>query len=315
MNGGIKQISAGVIGAGAWGRTFGQILIDGGWDVAIWSLYESEVSEISSGTTDLSKAVKGRDLIVIALPCSALRSVLPELQQYDLSQTTILSLTKGLEVETLLRPSQVIHEILGDVNLAALAGPNLAGELARKLPAVSIVASDNSEIARFLADHISNDYLQVHPSRDIVGLEVASVYKNILAIAIGLIRGAGRGQNLAAAVATAGLAEMCDTAVKFGGEPTTVYGPVGLGDLIATSSSNNSRNFSLGRLIAENGSVEQALDVAHQTVEGSDSAVSIVRLCENSNISTPITKVVADMLTGQLSVDQAIATLTKIALK
>lgn len=315
IEGGIKQISAGIIGAGAWGKAFSQILIDSGWATHVWSREVTEIQSMANGTLDIRKATDGVDLIVIALPCAALREILPQLRGNDLSNMTILSLTKGLEAETLLRPSQIIREILGDVHVAVLSGPNLADELAQKLPAIGVVASDNLEISHFLASQISNGYFKVRSSGDVVGLEVASVYKNILAIAIGLIRGSGRGENLAAAVITAGLKEMLRVALKSGAHVATIYGPAGLGDLIATSSSGYSRNYSLGRSIAQKKSVDKALAAAHQTVEGVGSVAAILALAKKLDVETPIADIVGQMLAGVLTVAVATNAITAESLR
>ncbi len=311
----IKQISAAVIGAGAWGKVFAQILIDSGWAVHLWSREVGEIQDLPYGTLDMRKAVDGKDLVVLAVPCGAFRSVLPELKQFDLTNTALLSLAKGIETETLKRPSEIVKEILGEVNIAVLSGPNLAAELLQKLPAISVVGSKNPEIAKFLADQISNKYFHVRASGDVAGLEIAGTYKNILAIAIGLVRGAGKGENLAAAVTVAGLKEMLGLALKSGGQIATIYGPAGIGDLVATSSSGYSRNYSLGRLIAQKDSVEKAMEAAHQTIEGVKSTESIVKLGETLDVRMPIAKIIADMLAGKLTAKRAITAIAKTALK
>jgi glycerol-3-phosphate dehydrogenase (NAD(P)+) len=267
---------------------------------------------------DDERVMAGADLIVSAVPCQFMRSVWNRLKNYVPEGVPIVSVTKGIENKTLLRPTQVIADILNENQAgryAVLSGPTIADELARKLPATACAACSDEPLARDIQYTFNCPWLRVYTNTDIVGVELAAAFKNIIAIAAGIIDGIGAGDNTKAALLTRGLAEISRLGVAMGARPQTFAGLAGLGDLVTTCISPKGRNRSFGERIGKGRTVEQAQAATESVVEGVATCESVVALANKHDIEMPITQAVYEVLFENKPVQTAIADLMTRQLK
>jgi len=284
--------------------------------------------------TEDERIMAGADLIVSAVPCQFMRSVWSRLRPYVPDDVPIVSVAKGIEVDTLLRPTQIIADVLGDKRVmrastelsrmsderratryAVLSGPTIADELARKLPATACVACSDEQLAKEIQHTFNTDWLRIYTNTDVVGVELAAACKNIIAIAAGIIDGAGAGDNAKAALLSRGLAEITRLGVAMGAVPSTFAGLAGLGDLVTTCISPKGRNRSFGERIGKGQTVRQAQAATESVVEGIDTCKSVVALAGRYNVDMPITQAVYEVLFENKPVKTAIADLMKRRLK
>jgi glycerol-3-phosphate dehydrogenase (NAD(P)+) len=226
--------------------------------------------------------------------------------------------TKGIENQTLLRPTQILAEILcltENKRLAVLSGPTIADELASKLPATACAASCNEKLAKDVQSTFSTDWLRVYTNTDIVGVELAGAMKNIIAIAAGIIDGTGAGNNAKAALVTRGLAEITRLGIACGAQQQTFAGLTGLGDLVTTCISPQGRNRSFGERIGKGQTIEQAQKATESVVEGIATCKSVVELAKKFNVEIPITQAIYEIIFLKKSVQAAIKQLMKRQLK
>ncbi len=309
-----------ILGAGAWGKAFGQILNDGGHRVKYWSAAVDELNAPQADgflcDADILRAVKDADVIVVALPCAAVKSVMECLKGADLSGKSFVTLSKGICGERMEFADEIIVGVLGvdPQQVCILTGPNLAGEVAQRLPAAAILAGQDSNLVSDLAGKISTEYFAVHSSHDMSGARICGVYKNVLAIAIGVAAGANLGNNFCAALTVAGLNEMKSFGAAFGAKNETFDGVAGLGDLLTTAYSNESRNRSFGQIIAETGSIAAAVEQSHNTVEGRSSVESILTLATQKNLQVPIADLVGKLLREEISLEEFLQKLPDVVL-
>lgn len=319
-----------VIGAGSWGTTFAKIIADGGTDVVIWSRSKQIAEEIQfdaqnrkylpgitlpsklSATSNLAKAMDGKKQIYVAVPTQSLRLMLISMKPLLKPDTIIVSLMKGVEKQTGLRPSEIITEELGIAKdrVVVVSGPNLAIEIARKEPTAAVVACEDIELAKIVAVTSSNDYFHTFLNDDVIGTEFGGVLKNLIALAIGIVDGVGYGNNTRASIMTRGLAEVSAFAVKMGAKPETMAGLAGLGDLIATCASPLSRNFRAGQLLGKGHSREEILEIMDQTAEGLASVEPILEIAKAHKISMPIVKQINGVISGTLAPERIAPALT-----
>lgn len=310
-----------IVGTGAWGTTFAQILADAGMDVTIWGRNASVVEAINRGentaflpgiplsssiraTQSLADSLLDADLLVVAIPVAAIRSVMSECAKTLSDSTPIVALAKGLEPGTLKTVHQMIHESTGRPGntIAVISGPNLSSEIARREPAATVVACEDVELASEIAKACHNSYFRPYVSTDVVGCEIAGAVKNVIAVAIGAAEGSGVGINSRSTLITRGLAEMTRLGIALGADPSTFAGLAGIGDLIATCSSKLSRNYSFGYRLGTGMSVEEALAASSGVVEGARSAQPISELAQSLGVDMPITHGVVQVLTQGASV-------------
>ncbi len=244
-------------------------------------------------THDLEQAVTGADVVVMAVPSHGFRAVLQDVASVAGSKPTYVSLTKGLEVETRKRMSEVLAEevdgLKGD-GIAVLTGPNLAKEIVRGFPAASTIAcSDEDEGAR-LQELFQAVTFRCYRNTDVTGSEIGGALKNVVAIAAGIADGLGFGDNTKATVLTRGLAEMARFAVKFGAKPLTLLGLAGVGDLMATCASPQSRNHSVGIELGKGRSIEDVIGSMNMVAEGVKSCKPIYELGQEADVWMPITE-------------------------
>jgi glycerol-3-phosphate dehydrogenase (NAD(P)+) len=309
-----------VLGAGSWGTTFAKVLADGGAQVNLWARRPELAAEISSGRrnshylpgialprgiradSNLQKVLEGASQVYVSVPSQALRSNLAAVAEHLHDDAVVVSLMKGVERETGLRMSQVLHEVLGleADRLAVASGPNLALEVAKEWPTAAVVASSSDETAQLIARTATNSYFRSFYNTDVVGTEFGGVLKNLIAVAIGIVDGVGYGENTKASILTRGLAEMTAFAVAYGALPGTLAGLAGLGDLIATSESPLSRNNMAGRLLGQGYGFDEVVASMEQTAEGLASVRPVLALAAERGVDMPIVAQVAQVLDGTL---------------
>jgi glycerol-3-phosphate dehydrogenase (NAD(P)+) len=309
-----------VLGAGSWGTTFAQLVADAdpGARVVVWGRDGAVTDEITrehansrylpglrlpggvSGTTELAAALEDADDVVLAVPVQRLRGVLgaaaPHLAGGGSARPTVVSLLKGLELETHLRVSQVVADVLPGLPYAVVSGPNLAREIAERRPCATVVASAHEHVADRAAALCATDYFRPFTARDVVGVEVAGAAKNLLAVGVGLAEGLGLGDNAKASVIALGLAEVTRLVVALGGSAATVAGLAGAGDAFATCASTLSRNHRLGVGLSQGRPLQEVLDGLGGTAEAVGTARSITALAEGAGVAMGVVEQVAAVL-------------------
>lgn len=309
-----------VLGAGSWGTTFAKILADGGADVVLWARRPEMAREIQEAkrnsdylpgvnlplnlraTSRLDLALAGAEQVFVSVPSQSLRDNLKTIAPHLHAEAKVVSLMKGVEKSTGLRMSEVIAEVLhiDESQIAVISGPNLALEIAKEQPTAAVVSSTSLETAQAVASVARNRYFHSFVNTDVIGTEFGGVLKNLIAVAIGIVDGAGYGDNTKASIITRGLVEMSDFAVAFGAHPETLSGLAGLGDLIATSQSPLSRNNTAGRLLGQGYHLNDVVNRMQQTTEGLASVGPILELARAKGVEMPIVEQVRQVLAGTL---------------
>lgn len=297
-----------VIGAGSWGTTLAAVLAEKIDRVFLWARRPEVAEEINLkrtnstylpgetlpdnifATSNIEEAVKDSDFLIFAVPSKYFREVCLHASPHVKPSCHFLSVTKGIEIETLKRMSEVILEVFGvrEEKVAVLSGPNHAEEVIKKIPSATVVASKNPELARDFQSLFMRDYFRVYTHDDVVGVEVAGTVKNVLAIAVGISDGIGYGDNTRATLITRGLAEMVRLGKKMGANPLTFLGLSGIGDLIATATSRHSRNRNFGEAVGKGLSAREVLSNSKMFVEGVVNARSVMLLAEKYGVEMPI---------------------------
>ena len=315
---------AGVIGAGAWGTAWAQVTGWAGLDTllhareaeVVQSIRERRVNEAflpdvvlddHVNVTDDFGDLADRDLILAVPPAQHLRSVLSAYAPHWRAGVPVVLCSKGIERGSLKLMTEVLAETLPDAPAAVLSGPSFAGEVARGLPTAVTLACADEGLAEDLTRALAAPNFRPYYATDLVGAEAGGALKNVLAIACGISEGRGLGKSAHAALITRGFAEMTRLAVALGGESETVAGLCGLGDLVLTCSSPQSRNMSLGLALGQGQSVEQALAGKRSVAEGYESAPAVKELAARLGVEMPICEAVAAVLSGAITVDQMIA--------
>ena len=321
-----------VLGAGQWGTTLAQVLCDSGNDVLLWGRSATAVNEINSihknskalgvqklpdqlvATTSIGEACAHGELIVLAIPAQSLRTNLFDWKSHFSSESKIVSSIKGIELSTHLRMSEVIAGVLGlnQNQISILTGPNLAKEVALRQPAGAVVASQSQSFAALVAQTFGNSYFRVYTSTDVIGCELGSAAKNVIALAVGISLGMGYGENTQALVITRGLNELTRLGIAYGASPMTFVGLAGVGDLLATCGSPLSRNRTFGEILGRTGSMSKAQAEVTSTVEGVSTASAIVELAQKRGIEVPIMSAVAAVVRNTISPEEAMIGLMKI---
>jgi len=295
-----------VIGDGGWGTTLAVLLAGKGFNVTVWGAFPEYVEILKSTrenskflpgvkipdnvkfTAETGEALKGKDLVVLAVPSQYMRGVLTMLKMENLSGKSLVSVTKGIENGTLKRMSEIALEVLGEHKLAVLSGPTIALEVANGSPSTAVAASVDMDFARRVQDIFRTDRFRVYATDDVIGVEVGGSLKNIIAIAAGALDAIGYGTNAKAALLTRGLVEIVRLGVAMGGKAQTCYGLSGLGDLFTTCVSQYSRNRWLGEEIGKGKSLKEILKETDMVVEGVVTAKSAFDLSKKYNVEMPI---------------------------
>jgi glycerol-3-phosphate dehydrogenase (NAD(P)+) len=300
-------INVGVVGAGSWGTTVAALAASN-TPTTLWArrpeladqinrehvngdyLPDFTLPEQLRATSSLEEAVSGADVLVMAVPSHGFRDVAAEAARHLRPWVPIVSLTKGLERSSRKRMSEVTRDEMPGHPVAVLTGPNLAKEILAGQPAASVVAIDNLDIAAELQRIFSRPSLRIYTNADVVGCEVGGVVKNVIAIAAGMAEGMGFGDNSRATLITRGLAEMTRLGVAMGGQPSTFAGLAGMGDLIATCSSKQSRNNMVGFQLGEGKLIGEVLASMTMVAEGVKSSPSVLDLARRHGVEMPITE-------------------------
>ncbi len=322
-----------IIGDGAWGTALALTAHSVGHQAGIWShdpAYAAQVRETRENsrflpgftlprgimiTSDLEALAGSADIIVNAVPSKFLRAVFSKAAAVVKPHIPLVSLTKGLEPDTLARPSEILRELVGSERLAVLSGPSHAEEVARSLPASVVSASDDMETARLVQHIFSTPRFRVYASEDMAGVEICGAAKNVIALAAGIVHGMGWGDNALAALATRGLAEMTRLGTALGGQPQTFAGLAGMGDLITTCISPHGRNRQVGIMLAQGQSIDAILEAIPGVPEGVTTTQSLLGLARGMGIDMPITEQVAAVLWQGKKPEQAMTDLMARASK
>jgi glycerol-3-phosphate dehydrogenase (NAD(P)+) len=325
---------AAIIGDGAMGTFCSMILLEKDMGVTMWGYDAAQLEAIELAGENFrflpgyklprglhfeardTEIFKGVDLVVSAVPCQFTRSVWKRLAPYAPKGVPVVSVAKGIENETLLRPSEILRQVLGDgIQCAALSGPTIADELMRKLPAVACAASPDEMLAVAVQKTFSNAHFRVYVNTDIVGVELAGAMKNVIAIAAGIIDGMGAGDNAKAALLSRGLVEITRLGVAMGAKGETFAGLTGLGDLVTTCISPKGRNRSFGERIGRGMKAADAIEATDSVIEGVATCRSVAALARNYSVEMPITMAVYQIIFEGKSVGDAIRELMTRGLK
>jgi glycerol-3-phosphate dehydrogenase (NAD(P)+) len=314
---------AGVIGGGAWGTALAQVCARAGLTVTLQAREVEVVEAINArnenptflpgvaldpvidATTELSD-LSPCDFILAVAPAQHLRSTLTALQPHVREGLPILLCAKGVEQGTLCLMTEVLAQAIPEAAPAVLSGPSFAGEVARGLPTAVTLACPDEDLGRALAEAIATPTFRPYLAPDMIGAEAGGAIKNVLAIACGIVEGKGLGRSAHAALITRGFAEMTRVAEALGGQAETVAGLCGLGDLVLTCSSPQSRNMSVGLALGGGQTIEQALAGKLTVAEGVASAPAVRALARRLGVETPICEAVAAILAGEVQIDNAI---------
>jgi glycerol-3-phosphate dehydrogenase (NAD(P)+) len=274
------------------------------------SLYLGARSLTSSlrATTDMSFALDGATLVVVAVPSHGLRSTLVGSGVLPASEVPVVSLSKGLEEHTNKRMTEVLGDVWPAHPTAVLTGPNLAEEVFDGQPTASVVATTDAELAKELQDLFTSDRLRIYTNPDVVGCEIAGVVKNVMAIACGMAVGLGYGDNTRAALITRALAELIRFGEALGGEQRTFAGLAGVGDLVATCTSRKSRNLNVGVALGEGRSLRDAIG-GRSVAEGVRSSLAVVDLAGRLGVEVPVAEQVVAVCYGGQTPSEGVAAL------
>lgn len=316
----------GVIGAGAFGTGLATALSNGGNDVVLWGRDAAQADQINANkmntrylpdvtlpesltaTSDFAD-LSQRDVVLMVTPAQSLRETLETLDIANLKCPIVLC-SKGIETKSGLLQSDIAYKALPNAGLAALSGPGFASELAKGLPTALTLGSNDLQLGSELQEMLSTKTLRLYLSDDIRGVQLGGALKNVFAIACGIVVGSGLGESARAAVVTRGFAELSRLTTAMGGKPETLIGLSGFGDLTLSCTSVQSRNFAFGLQLAKSGQLSTG-----KTVEGIATALATVNLAQTHNIDMPIANQVAKLLSGELSVQDALQSLMARPLK
>ncbi|OFQ58205.1 glycerol-3-phosphate dehydrogenase [Fusobacterium sp. HMSC065F01] len=302
----MAKISA--IGSGGWGIALTILLHKNGHDLTIWSFDKKEAEELKKTrqnktklpnillpedvkvTDDLKEAVDDKDILILAVPSKAIRSVSKSLKNIIKDNQIVVNVAKGLEEDTLETMTDIIEEELKDKNpkVAVLSGPSHAEEVGRGIPTTCVVSAHNKELTLYLQNIFMNPSFRVYTSPDMLGVEIGGALKNVIALAAGIADGLNYGDNTKAALITRGIKEIASLGVAMGGEQSTFYGLTGLGDLIVTCASMHSRNRRAGILLGQGKTLDEAIKEVNMVVEGVYSAKSALMAAKKYNVEIPI---------------------------
>lgn len=301
-----KTCSVTVLGDGGWGTGLAMVSHRKGNPTLIWSAFPDyakvlrerrenvkflpgvPISPRIEITADLKQAVSFGEVLILAIPTQFVRNVLHKLKDFDLSKKIIVSVAKGIEKKTHLRPSQIVESVLGQVNLVVISGPSHAEEVARNIPTLVVAASKRESLAVDVQNALRDRTFRIYIQTDVVGTELGGSLKNVLAIAAGICDGLGFGDNTKSGLLTRGLFEMTRLGVRLGANPNTFFGLSGLGDLMTTCFSPHGRNLRVGRELGKGGKIRDILAGMEMVAEGADTSEAVVELSGKVGITLPI---------------------------
>lgn len=311
--GSMMLTKAAVIGAGAMGTTMARILESNGMHVALLAR-EEELQELLvhresrrylpgarlgpniAPTDDPAAALAHAELVISAVPCQYLRGAWERLAAHVPAGAPICSATKGIEINTRMRPSEIIREYAPESPLSVISGPSIAPEVARCLPATVVVASEDAPVAELVQLAVTTSWFRVYTNRDVLGVELAGALKNVIALAAGILDGLRAGDNAKAALLTRGLVEITRLSVVMGALPETFVGLAGVGDLVTTCFSPVGRNRSAGERIGRGTPPEDVVRESVSVIEGIPTTRAVIGLAQQYEVEMPITRAVYEVL-------------------
>jgi glycerol-3-phosphate dehydrogenase (NAD(P)+) len=309
-----------ILGDGAMATVCSIMLTQGGHHVTMWGAFEASIDRLMQDreqrrllpgvkvpnevrlTANDKEAFDGATMILSAVPTQYMRSVWTRLKPHVPSGVPAVSAAKGIENDTLLRPSQIIADVLGQTNgprdneLAVISGPNIAAEIAKYLPATAVVASESEALARQVQAAMSTQWFRLYTNNDVIGVELAGATKNVVAIAAGILDGLGAGNNAKSALVTRGLVEITRLGMAMGAQQSTFGGLAGLGDLITTCVSPEGRNRTVGEQIGKGRKLADIMAKMDSVAEGVPTTKAVRQLAARHNVEMPITEEVFAIL-------------------
>ncbi len=326
----MRQMRVGLLGGGSWGTTVGALVARNA-PVLLWARDGATVTEINArhtnekylpgarlnealrATTAIGEAIADADVVVVAVPSQYVRATLESVREHIRPWVPVISLAKGLEAGTGKRMTEIIAEVLPGHPAGVLTGPNLAREIMAGSAAASVIAMEDQTIVRALQRLFSSGLFRVYTNDDVIGCELGGVLKNVIAIAVGMGDGQGAGDNTRAALICRGLAEITRLGVAMGGKPTTFAGLAGVGDLVATCTSAQSRNRHVGLELARGRTIEDIVAGMYMVAEGVKSAPVVMALAERHGVDMPLAREVYDVVRGRSSARKAFRGLLRTA--
>ncbi len=309
------KLNIAVLGDGGWGTTLAILLCRRGFKVTLWGAFSDYAAYMNKKrintkflpgvmipkeiiiTHNLKDAIKGKDLIIFAIPSQYMRSIIKKIKRLDYpSGALYLNVTKGIEVGTLKRMSEVIREELGNIKIAVLSGPTIAHEVVRGIPTTAVIASADKKLRKYLQNIMATENFRVYTNSDVIGVELGGSLKNIIAIACGVSDGLGFGTNTKAAILSRGIAEISRLGHVMGARPNTFSGISGLGDLVTTCISCYSRNRFVGEQIGKGKTLRQIKSHMQMVAEGVPTTKSAYVLSLKYKVDMPITREVYRVL-------------------
>ena len=325
-----------IIGGGSWGTALAIVLGPRFPSVRLW-VYETDLALRMASTrlndvylpghqlpanvgvtSDLAGALEGADVVLSVVPSHLVRSVYLQMRPWLKPSMVFVSATKGLENSTLLRMSEVIREAIGEAagpRVAVISGPTFAREVARHEPTALVVASEDALLASSIQAAFSSSTFRLYTTPDVVGVEVGGSIKNVVALGAGVLDGLGLGHNAVAALITRGLAEMTRLAVALGGQPLTLAGLAGLGDLVLTCTGELSRNRSVGVALGQGRKLDEIVGGMRMVAEGIKTTTAAIELARRASVEMPITEQMFQMLYHGLPPREAIRRLMERSLR
>ncbi len=323
-----------VLGAGCWGLTLAWLLTDNFDEVTVWGrhcdLYEDliknkhaskplevQLKEKVEVTSDLSSAIKDADIILSVVATSGMRDVCENLKKSGIKPAQILvNASKGIELNTLMRMSEVIKDVLPEQKLAILSGPTLAKEVLQGKPTAASVASDDMEVAKFVQEHCNvPGRFRLYSNKDVIGVELGGSLKNVIAIASGFAHAMELGDNCMGSLLTRGMAEIVRLSVKLGASPSTLYGLSGMGDLIATCSSPMSRNYTVGSMLGKGKKIDDILRELGSVAEGVKTSKAVCDLAEKLGVEVPVSSAIYEAVYTDITPQEVLNKLMNRKLK
>ena len=325
----MTDLRVAVLGGGSWGTTVAS-LVTRNAPVTLWARNPATVAEINThhtnetylpgagipeklvATKDIGEAVRDADVIVMGIPSQNFRSVLALVKEHIRAWVPVISLTKGLELDTHKRMTEIINEVLPGHPVGVLTGPNLAREIMAGQAAAGVIAMLDATILQELQGVFKSGLFRVYTNTDVIGCELGGVLKNIIAIAVGMGDGQGAGDNTRAGLITRGLAEITRLGVAMGGRPETFAGLAGMGDMIATCTSPQSRNRHVGIQLAKGRDMQDIISEMVMVAEGAKSAPAVMALAEQYGVEMPIARDVYRVLSGDATASRAFRGLLRV---
>lgn len=326
--------SVGVLGAGTWGMALARMLCNTGKDVTVWSALETEIKELKETnvhpklpymelpaemkyTTSIEEVCRDKEILLFAVPSVFVRSTAKNAKPFIKDGQIIVDVAKGIEPGTLMTLTEVIADELKNdtVRLVALSGPTHAEEVARDLPTTIVSACEDEKTAEYVQHFFSSPFMRVYTNTDVRGIEICGAMKNVIALAAGISRGLGYGDNAKAALITRGLAELSRLGARIGCEPQTFSGLAGMGDLIVTCTSEHSRNNQCGYLLGQGIEASEAVKKVGMVVEGINALPAAMELAKRYEVEMPIAEAVNAIVNEGMEPKEAVNGLLNRELK